>query len=92
MPCVKNRPTNDRLDEVSAIRDGGRFPNAPSRARSWRQVMGSEKLRTGVGRPGGAPGHAVGAARGRFGEPTYLCRPTGYRAARNQMGTPVVEK
>lgn len=39
MPCVKNRPTNDRLDEVSAIRDGG-----------------------------------------RFGEPTYRCRPTGYRA------------
>ncbi len=33
------------------------------------------------GRGGRAEGHASGVARGRFGKPTYVCRPPGYRAA-----------
>jgi len=30
---------------------------------------------------GNAKGHAIGVARGRFGKPTYMCRPPGYWAA-----------
>jgi len=39
-----------------------------------------------VGRRAGAQGHGVGAARGPFGEQTYLCRPTRYRAAPQTVG------
>ncbi len=94
MPCLKNRRTNDRLVEVSAIRDGGRFPNAPASASSWL-LMEGRILGSGGARWGGGEVRRdmrLGRGRGPFGEPTYLCRPTGYRAARDQTGAPFVAK